>query len=316
MGLRVTIEIFSGRSNPSWTVRDQDDVRMLLPLLLRNRAGIAEPCSGFCGLGFRGIRVESADDVGLPGLPRVFEVAGGGAQDPFASAELAERLLETMPSGSMEAEGQDAHYPDALRESVHTAIEDTVRRAVDGTVTFKPPEQPPDDELAAEVHEQMRELSRRTVNCEWDSALYQPGFWSDYSVLFTNNCYNYAINTVTNTFARPGRAHGFEIPLTVTNSDVSFGAQKDGVHLRGHCQPQGVRRYWLAMVTGYSPAGFRDFHWFRYHHEGFWSHKPGGYPVRNIDNSGATISNPQQSDNGGYTEWGGIFLSHDSVVIN
>ncbi|NUP39357.1 MAG: hypothetical protein HOY76_20660 [Streptomyces sp.] len=319
MSVRITIDMFSGRPNPSWTVQDPDAISELLRLFHRHRAGIAEPFTGFTGLGFRGIRVEVTDDVGLPGLPRVFEVAGGGADDPFASGELAERLLETMPDEAAppltESPDQGGGGADVVREAVRKAIQGSVRRAVDGTTGFEPPEQPPDEALAAEVQEQLDEITYRTADCAWDSAVYQPDFWLDPSVCLSNNCYNYAINVVTNTRAQPGRAHGFTLSPGFSNSEVRIGAQQDGVHVRGDCQPPGTRRYWLAMLTGYSAEGFRDFHWYRYNYEGFWSHKPGLDVVRNFDNSGVVITNPQTSNNGGYTEWGGIFLSHDWVTI-
>ena len=48
-----------------------------------------------------------------------------------------------------------------------------------------------------------------------------------------------------------------------------------------------------------------DFHWYRKNAEGFWSHKPGGTAVRNIDNSGVIIHDPETCDRGGYTEFCG-----------
>ena len=49
MGLRITIDIFSGRPDPFWNIEDNDQVR-LLQLAARNRAALAEPTSGYTGL--------------------------------------------------------------------------------------------------------------------------------------------------------------------------------------------------------------------------------------------------------------------------
>jgi len=48
-GLRITIDIFSGRPDPFWNIEDNDQVR-LLQLAARNRAALAEPTSGYTGL--------------------------------------------------------------------------------------------------------------------------------------------------------------------------------------------------------------------------------------------------------------------------
>ena len=38
--------------------------------------------------------------------------------------------------------------------------------------------------------------------------VYNPQFWNNSSSVRINNCYNYASNSRTNTFAQPGRANG------------------------------------------------------------------------------------------------------------
>ncbi len=46
-----------------------------------------------------------------------------------------------------------------------------------------------------------------------------------------------------------------------------------------------------------------DFHWYRKGRNGYWSHKPGGTPATNIDNSGHFIPDPRTADRGGYTDF-------------
>ena len=40
-----------------------------------------------------------------------------------------------------------------------------------------------------------------------------------------------------------------------------------------------------------------------------WTHKPGGTPATNLDNSGNPISNPETADRGGYTDFCGYLCS-------
>ena len=46
-----------------------------------------------------------------------------------------------------------------------------------------------------------------------------------------------------------------------------------------------------------------DFHWYRKGRNGYWSHKPGGTAVTNLDNSNVTIPDPRTADRGGYTHF-------------
>lgn len=314
MGLRVTIDIFSGRPNPSWDIEDDDQVRELLQLMVRSRAALAEPVSGYTGLGFRGLQIEITNDVNVSGLPTQFKVVGGGSQDEFAGAELAERLLATMPSRPPAVEGaEEAMYSAEFQQMVREEIRQ-VPFARAGGVTYEP-EQLPDDDQITEVEEQLRTLRSRALSCAYDATPFNPAFWNRPDTQPYNNCYNYAVNRRTNTFAQPGRAHGYSIPGTVRCNEVADGALRDGLRWWGNCQPAGTLRYVLALVTGTFPGGFRDYHWYRFQSNGFWGHKPGGTAARNTDNSNNIIYNPYTCNRGPYTDWCGFLQSHNSVVI-
>src|SRR5256885_7071619 len=43
--------------------------------------------------------------------------------------------------------------------------------------------------------------------------------------------------------------------------------------------------------------------WFRKGRNGYWSHKPGGTAVTNVDNSGVTIPDPRTANRGPYTQF-------------
>ncbi|MCD9194586.1 hypothetical protein [Streptomyces albireticuli] len=326
MGIRVVVDIFSGRPNPSWEIHDADEVRELLELVARNRAAVAEVASGYTGLGFRGVQVELTDDLDTAGLPPRFELAGGGALDPYAGAEIAERLVRTMPAAAAGSAGPpetgdagDATgtvgYPEEFLESVCEEIRRTARQGAGGATTVEPHDED-DGNGPVEAEGQIASLGDgAALACAYDVTPFNPAFWNSPDTQPHNNCYNFAVNRRTNTFAQPGRAHGYTIPGTVRCNEVATGALRDGLRVWGNCQPPGSLRYVLALVTGTFPGGFRDYHWYRLHPGGIWAHKPGGTPARNTDNSGRVITDPYTCDRRPYGEWCGLFQSHNSVVI-
>ena len=59
------------------------------------------------------------------------------------------------------------------------------------------------------------------------------GYFTSYKFQADNNCYNYATDIATNTFAHPGRKHGLLIEGHVEVDQVILGAQADGLILVG-----------------------------------------------------------------------------------
>lgn len=127
---------------------------------------------------------------------------------------------------------------------------------------------------------------------------YQPASWNDGgAVQRSNNCYNYACDLANNTFAQPGRAAGTSI--TMDCASVTAGAVADGLvtaDCNGDCV-QCCHQVALVIWPGH------DFHWYRKHEDGTWSHKPGQTPVRDYDNSHTTITDPRTADRGPYTQF-------------
>ena len=131
---------------------------------------------------------------------------------------------------------------------------------------------------------------------------YQPGF--SYGHQSKNNCYNYACNKATDTFAQPGYASSGIWNQVMACPPVSAGATGDGLTTR----PSGDQAaekccHTVALVV----APNQDYHWFRLDDNGMWSHKPGGTAVRNTDNSGNLINDPQTANRGPYTVFCGYF---------
>ncbi|MET7756162.1 hypothetical protein ABZT27_15825 [Streptomyces sp. NPDC005389] len=320
MALRITIDMFSGRPNPSWEISDPDQLGYLEELLLRTPEARGEVHSGYTGLGFDGVRAEFTEGPGREGLPQRFELAGGAAKDEAASADLAARLVETMPSNLSEGGGIDngTWYADAMRATAQEEIRRTTRGEPGGggRATSPPQGDHRQTGVTDDVREQLRRLADGSPFCAYDSQVWAPEYWNHPSIEPYNNCYAYAVAIRSDTFARPGRRHGYEIPATMLGFQVAVGCYKDGLSMYGYpCQPLGSSRFIVGLCTGVFPSGVRDFHFYRYHLEGFWSHKRAGNAARKTDESGRLITDPTTCDRGIYTEWYGLFQSNALVTI-
>lgn len=144
---------------------------------------------------------------------------------------------------------------------------------------------------------------------------YQPGAWNDGNgVQYDNNCYNYGCDIQTGTYAQPGRAHGIILSSSgdMNCRAVTGGAIADGLAPVNCDEGCGCDecRHQVALVI--SPGW--DYHWYRKDRDGKWSHKLGGTPATNLDNSGNLITNPRTADRGSYTTFCGCFCVNKSKV--
>lgn len=304
--LRIQVDMFSGRPNPEWIITDADAVKDLLDAVGAQKGVTARPHTGFLGLGFREVRVTNLGDdpVRRRGVPRDFALASVAAEDLAASGELALRVLETMePSQSIRLV---AHELTPLTADLRELILDRLRRYLADPPDISIFKWPPYNPLRTTVKDD------RCKECEYEVSQFNPGFWNAPAVQPHNNCYNYARNWRTDTFAQPGRAHGARTS-TMACGTVSTAAKADGLVERCHCLPisEWPRRLMALVVDpGY------DYHWYRHQRGGFWGHKPGGTAARNTDNSGVVITDPETCNRGGYTDFCGYFYAGRSVVIN
>lgn len=303
--LRITADIFSGRPNPVWEVRDEAEARATLRALTADRRLITDDVPAESGLGFRGFQVETLGDdfgtdfeIGASSYLAVGPAAGGAG-----AAELGQRLIDLIATSEYSGfTAQDALPLDeplaefltgqlesvtALESSSHTSVRDNRNGA------------PAEDVEAA-------------VTCVIERTAFNPGFWNnDATVRANNNCYNYASNWRTNTFAQPGRGTG-SMYTAINCAEVGRAALHDGMHRRFDCFPDTEKpRPLVALVISPTP-GFIDYHWYRLQQEPFWGHKPGGGTARNTDNSGAVITNPETANRGPYTIFCGYFYGCNS----
>lgn len=123
----------------------------------------------------------------------------------------------------------------------------------------------------------------------------------------SNNCYNYASNSITDTFAQPGRGSGHEYQ-EITADAIHTAALSDG-----YLDSKGDSAKKRVLHVGYCIWPGTDYHWYRQTEpmdgEVRWTHKPGGTPARNYDDSGQYITDPSTCDRGPYTIWGGFMYN-------
>jgi hypothetical protein len=121
----------------------------------------------------------------------------------------------------------------------------------------------------------------------------------------SNNCYNYACDVQSSTFAIPGVGGG--LGLGGANCpDMTTGAVTDGLISTGDVEdPAGIEfGHRVALVV--IPTG-ADFHWYRRDRDGTWSHKRGKSAAKNLDDSDRPITDPRAADRGRYTTFCGFF---------
>ena len=305
--LRIEIDVFSGRPNPAWIITDGTETKRFLGAVAEAEGATAKQGAGFTGLGFREVRVDlmGDDEPRLKGVPKQFALASTASANLKASGALALRLIKAMPLRSEVRLVEHAITPltSKLRDGL---LERLTRFLADPPRPRRPKPAPPSNPLRTTIQDE------KCTKCQYEVSQFNPGFWNNPSVQPFNNCYNYARNWRTNTFAQPGRAHGAQTS-TMACGTVTTAAMADGLHKRCDCLPQSeVPRRLMALVI--DPGS--DYHWYRHQRGGFWGHKPGGTAARNVDNSGVVITNPETCDRGGYTNFCGYFYAGRSVVIN
>ncbi|HEX8393441.1 MAG TPA: hypothetical protein VF665_13940, partial [Longimicrobium sp.] len=312
---RITLDIFSGRPNPSW-VLDEKQARDLLQDLQRRPEALA-PADAFPGiLGYRGILVESEYEGAKPAvaefgraLPAAFRLGSGRARDNARSFEFAERLLSGLgnaaPAGGAEDAGPsydkmnlraliqrqmaDASTSGEFTEAPTDAQAYSALLAEPATAedsgTFTAASAPSDGTASADLSAAAACWNPATVigrdastwvtqtvgSCSIEAGAFNPSFWNSGLTLRNNNCYNYATNRRTDTFAQPGRATCAGTSVMACNT-VGAGAQSDGALLAPTCAASGsAPRWYMALVIA---PGY-DYHWYRKASAGYWGHKPG-----------------------------------------
>ena len=275
--LRVTIDMFSGRPNPVLELQGSDAreaLRRLKPAARLGRGDAGMPPQPT--LGYRGLIVEQVDDPDRS-LPKTLRIAHGdlfgqrlahrAADEAFEDFLLTPQRLARLDLGD--------RFPAILQREIRRFREVRLRWP------WKKPIKWP---------------LRVVCRC---APLYEPAWWNVPARQPYNNCYNYATNYRSDTFAQPGKAAGAQYSA-LTCASVKPAAVADALidnaNANNRCPGDG---HLVALVIWPNV----DFHWYRKGRNARWSHKPGGTPVTNVDNGGALIADPRTADRGGYTNF-------------
>jgi hypothetical protein len=289
MPIKVSLNIFSGMPNPSWELSDGQADALLERVEGLTQSTTAKPSGVLGGLGYRGFLVERS----------------ATAPEGPLSLYIHEGIVDRGQSQVNAVDG-DQTVERTLLESGRRMIDDEVYRYVAQEMTTR-------KDLGALLQGiQITAGSCPRIQAT-DAPPYNPGKWNIPSVQPYNNCYNYANDQITNTFAQPGRAHGKPIPSPLACPGSQPSATADGLaSVGGFSAPLGAGKGWYVALVVW--AG-HDYHWYRQDNVGCWSHKPGQTIARNVDNVGASIADPRTCNRGPYSDFCGYMVSTRSVVI-
>lgn len=286
MATVVTLNVFSGRPNPSWVLSDAQGSEMQERVQAVEQLSTHKPAGVVGGLGYRGFLVTR--HATAPSGPLAMHIHGG-IVDPGpgeASLVAGDRAIETwlLGTGSGHVDPEVATH---VQEHLRTPV------ALEASVIVAPKLVCPQCHAA-------------------DAPVYNPGKWNIPSVQPYNNCYNYANDHITNTFAQPGRAHGHQA-TKMACPDVDAAAQADGLkNTPNFTGTLTAGHGWYVALVVWPNV---DYHWYRQDKVGCWSHKPGGTAARNVDNSNQAITDPKTCNRGPYTQFCGYLITTKSVVI-
>jgi hypothetical protein len=308
MPVKITIDIFSGRPNPSIELDEGESADLLGRVRPAN--AITEESKRLAPLptlGYRGLIIEQ---VGTPGsdLPRTFRYAHGQVFGEELAHEASDQAVEDFVCGSTGLVERLKMGPEfsefALRE-IGLSKERIAR-------------------LEPRIRELYEIIQWPWWPCRWwwpcywwcwrrcrCAPLYEPECWNDGgTVQYNNNCYNYGTNYRTDTYAQPGEASSHKwtdlSACVVGAGEISAkeGAVSDGlVDVPGadnRCPSEG---HLVALVIKPGTTSTWDYHWYRKGRNRYWSHKMGWSPATNLDNSGAAIADPRSADRGAYTDF-------------
>ena len=315
MPVTVTMHVFSGRPDPTWTISDQDAVALEHDAAQLERPTLAKPPGTLGRLGYRGFTISGSSPTGTAFDHYVHEgVVDRGRHDVNVvdeSRSIEHRLIGTAPKDLIAGPVLEHVTGEVHRlAQVHPAAAGAAPEATAAPTPhlgilpwpFPWPFPWPPKTGCPACHAA-------------DAPVYNPGMWNVPAVQPGNNCYNYANNRITNTFAQPGRAHNkqYTILQCTGNGAVQPAAVVDGlVACPNFSAVLGPGKGWYVALVIWPGV---DFHWYRQDKVGCWSHKPGSTAVRNVDNSGKAITDPKIADRGPYVNFCTYMITHNGMVI-
>lgn len=275
MSVTVTLHVYSGTPDPSWELAEDQATELVRRLARLQKTTLLKPPGIIGDLGYRGLSVTSVREKLLD--PFIYVHAGIVDLDRFALNRLDE----------------------------HGELEKWLLTTAGNAI---------DSELTAYVESEIAGAATPDDATHLATVLvppYEPERWNnDWTIRTKNNCYNYANDKITNTFAQPGRGTG-QPHSAMTCENVDAAAKRD--HQIPVTSPAGAPKEGQFIALAIWPR--RDYHWYRKDTDNMWSHKPGQTPARNTDKSGKLIADPETCNRGPYTVWCGYFHSIPGKTI-
>ncbi len=273
MATLVTLDIFSGRPNPTWELTDEQANQLKDKIYGLTEKALLKTPGIYYGLGYRGFIIETLGDKNLP-------------NEMIVNANLVD-LGWTRES-----------YIDKNHE-IELWLLETAGELIDDEIKSVAIEEIKAERNSIDFFDKNKNLSQELLA----EPPYNPGWWNnDPTRRQRNNCYNYACNVVTNSFAQPGRGSG-RMYGAISCGEVGAGANRDGLPSISNIASTPAQGQYVALVVG---PGW-DFHWYRRDSNGLWSHKPGSTNVINYDQSGNIIRDPRNANRGRYTNFCGFY---------
>ncbi len=267
MSVTVTLHVFSGRPDPSWELTATEANDLVARLKQIQKTTLLKPPGFASMLGYRGFSINAVREPSLD--PQIYVHQGIVDLDRFDVNRVTD----------------DPDLERWLLGTGGTAIPDDVRKIVQA-------------ELSGAANKPLLASAAPMIVLPYD-----PGKWNnDPSIRTRNNCYNYANDKITNTFAQPGRGSG-SMFTSIDCANVGAASQRDRQIPTGTPSTTPAQGHFIALVIW--PGN--DYHWYRQDNNTQWSHKPGQTPARNTDNSGALIADPRNCNRGPYSEFCGFF---------
>jgi len=295
--LNITFDIYSGRFNPTFTLSSQEARDILKEIALHK--GVITPFDvSKVNLGYRGINISFKSHY-VPhyyGLPASFSIANGLSMFESKGREIAERLLNISSISSASSLNKFALSP-SLTSWIMKQMKDIP------TFSYRQDKQHPPFGLKNEIR-----------LCPFETVVFEPAVWNTPYHVTKNNCYNFATNRRTDSFAQPGRASG-QIYREINCDTITRAAMADGAQKANSCIHESEKPRFLMALFIAPDLEFTDYHWYCQCSDGSWAHKLGPRPACNIDNSNYVITDPRTANRGPYIQFCGYMLAPKSMRV-
>ncbi|MEW6347748.1 MAG: DUF4384 domain-containing protein [Thermodesulfobacteriota bacterium] len=319
--VKVTLHIYSGRPDPTWTLAPEKAEELMERLRGFKSLPGGVPEREFPVPGYQGFTIEGLDSLGYAGkeihlMGRNIESEDGRFLAVGQDLDLEHWLLQTageaLPPDSKEFA---LDLMAKSREPVPESESEVELEPEERSAVLTPPGPQDEIEVFPDLQEGERTLlPKESVFTEkrprmfLKSPVFEPGKWNRAGAIKKNNCYNYGTNRMTYTYAQPGNQCGRPIRRFSCRS-VREAVICDGL-VPVKWSSYGLRGTSRPPETGSTPVAERsdvlyghvaavivspnyDYHWYRLDNANWWSHKSGFSRATDKDSKGRKIKDPK-----------------------